>query len=400
MIFLRAYATIPDFINALIGTNIPRFPVNTYGFFVAMGFLSASFFVVKELKRKEKLGLFTGLDREEIVGAKASFFDILVPFFIGAFFGLKIGGVFENGVSVITCQQNALDFIFSLKGNKVFAIALGLIYAAFTYWSINKEALDKPITKKFTLMPNQQIGTAVMVAAITGVLGSNIFEMLQPGGQMITSVTDLFSGLSIYGGLIFGLLGILAYTKWAKIKPWVYVDSISPAFALAYGVGRLGCHFSGDGDWGIVNTSPSPSWLPDYFWSNTYAYNVINEGKEIAGCAAQNISGCGGDYCYELAQGVYPTSIYEFIMMMIIFAFTWSLRKKFTKAPGFLMFLVFFLNGIERFFIETIRVTSRYEGIFNLTQAQIISIVLILVSIVGMIYLFFKHKEDIKNTAL
>ena len=51
---LRAYATIPDFINALIGTDIPRFPVNTYGFFVAMGFLVAAYFLTKELKRKEE----------------------------------------------------------------------------------------------------------------------------------------------------------------------------------------------------------------------------------------------------------------------------------------------------------------------------------------------------------
>ena len=27
---------------------------------------------------------------------------------------------------------------------------------------------------------------------------------------------------------------------------------------MGYGVGRLGCQFSGDGDWGIVNTAPAP----------------------------------------------------------------------------------------------------------------------------------------------
>jgi len=84
--------------------------------------------------------------------------------------------------------------------------------------------------------------------------------------------------------------------------------------------------------------------------------------------------------------------------MVFVFAFTWSLRKKFTKAPAFIMFLVFFLNGIERFFIETIRVTDRYEGFFNPTQAQIISVGLIVVSIVGMIYLWNKHKNEIKST--
>ena len=62
------------------------------------------------------------------------------------------------------------------------------------------------------------------------------------------------------------------------------------------------------------------------------------------------------------------------------------------------MFLVFFLNGIERFFIETIRVTDRYEDFYNLTQAQIISIMLVVISTIGMIYLWNKHKNEIKAT--
>ena len=400
--FLRAYATIPDLINSLLGTSIPRFPINTYGFFVAMAFMSAAYFLTKELKRKEGIGLLNGIEKEETIGTKATFLDLLLPLFIGAFFGLKVGGVFDNGVEVITCQQQALAYIFSLEGNKIFAIVFGLAYAAFTYWDINKKALEKPITRKFILRPHEQIGSLVMVAAITGVLGSNIFDMFQPGNQIQNFLTDptvLFSGLSIYGGLVFGTIGVVWYAWRVKMKPFILVDAVAAPYALAYGVGRLGCHFSGDGDWGITNASTAPSWIPDYFWSNTYAYNVINEGKEIAGCAAKNISGCGGDYCYELATGVWPTSIYEFVMMLAVFVFAWSMRKKFAFAPGFIIFIVFFLNGVEGFFIETIRVTERYENIFNLTQAQIISLIMIVISVVGMTYLWNKHKDVIKKTS-
>ena len=398
---LRAYATIPDFINALIGTDIPRFPVNTYGFFVAMGFLVAAFFLTKELKRKEGLGIMNGKDGIEIIGAKPTLLDIIFPLLIGFFFGLKLGGVVENGVEVITCQQRALAYIFSMQGNMISGAIIGIGYAAFSYWQINKQALPEPIKKTVKIYPHQQIGTIVAVAAVFGVIGSNIFDMFQPGNEVQNFFADptvLFSGLSIYGGLVFGLIGMILYTKKIGLKPMVFIDAVAAPYALAYGVGRLGCHFSGDGDWGIANLSPAPSWIPEYFWSNTYAYNVINEGKEIAGCAEQNISGCGGDYCYELVNGVWPTSIYEFVMMLVIFAFAWSIRKKFTAAPGFLLFVVFFLNGVERYFIEIVRVTERYKNFFNLTQAQIISIVMIVVSTVGMIYLWNKHKEEIKNT--
>lgn len=399
---LRAFATIPDFINALFGTHIPRFPINTYGFFVALGFIFAAYFVSKELKRKEGIGLLKGLEKEETIGTKATFFDLFIPFLIGLFFGLKFGGVYDGGLQVITCQQQALSFLFSLDGNWLFAIVFGLAYAGFSYWEINRKALENPITQKTILRPHEQIGTIVTVAAITGVLGSNIFDMFQPGNQVQNFLADptvLFSGLSIYGGLVFGAIGVVWYAKRAKMGPFILVDAVAAPYALAYGIGRLGCHFSGDGDWGITNTSTAPSWIPEYFWSNTYAYNVINEGKEIPGCVAENISGCGGDYCYELAVGVWPTSIYEFVIMLLIFAFTWAIRKKFSFAPGFLIFVVLLLNGIERFFIETIRVTKRYEGFFNLTQAQIISIFLVIGSLIGMIYLWNKHKDDIKKTS-
>ncbi|MGB0885647.1 MAG: prolipoprotein diacylglyceryl transferase [Chitinophagales bacterium] len=403
---LRAYATIPDLINALIGTEIPRFPINTYGFFVAMGFLISAYFLSKELQRKQKLGIFSGTKTEVIIGNKPSIVDILIPLIIGFFIGLKIGGVIENGTSVITCQSQALSFLFSLQGNKLAGIIFGIAYAAYSYWDINKNALETPIKKTEIIYPHQQVGTIVAVAAITGVLGSNIFEAFQPGSSIVKEITEiftnpasLFSGLSIYGGLFFGTLGMIWYTKKLKINPFSFVDAVAAPYALAYGIGRLGCHFSGDGDWGIENLSKAPSWIPEYFWSNKYAYNVINEGKEIPGCVAENISGCGGDYCYELVNGVWPTSIYEFVMMLVIFAIAWSIRKKFTKAPGFIISVVFLLNGIERFFIETIRVTDRYESFFNLTQAQIISIIMIIVSVSGMIYLWNKYKEEIKNTS-
>lgn len=401
--FLRAYATIPDFINSIFGTQIPRFPINTYGFFVALGFIFAAYFLTKELKRKEALGMLKAKDSFEMQGAKASLLDIIIPFIIGFMFGLKIGGVLEHGVEVITCQHQALSFLFSMEGNKLLGIVLGTTYAIFSYWQINKKALPEPIKKSIQIFPHQQIGTIVIVAAIFGVLGSNIFEMLQPGQEFQNFFADptiLFSGLSIYGGLVFGLIGMILYTKWIGIKSFVFIDAVAAPYALAYGIGRLGCHFSGDGDWGIANLAKAPSWIPEYFWSNTYAYNVINEGNEIPGCVAENISGCGGDYCYELAAGVWPTSIYEFVMMVIIFVFVWSIRKKFTFAPGFIIFVVFFLNGIERFFIETIRVTDRYPNFFNLTQAQIISIVMVIVSSIGMIYLWRKHKDIIQKTSI
>ena len=52
----------------------------------------------------------------------------------------------------------------------------------------------------------------------------------------------------------------------------------------------------------------------------------------------------------------------------------------------FALYLIY--NGIERFFIETIRVNERYDYFgLNWSQAQFISIGLIVAGIIGVIYL-------------
>lgn len=394
-IFLRAYATIPDMINDIFGTNFPSIIVNTYGFFVAMGFLVAAVVSYFELKRRYELKMLPSYLAKEIKGEAPKFADFISPVLFGGFLGLKLGGVVIKGVdATLVGQDNALGYIFSLQGSVLGAILGVIAYAAYTFYTIKKQQLEKPLELNVEVKPQDQIGNMVAVAAVFGVLGSNVFEMFQPGFRfenIFADPTILFSGLTIYGGLIFGIVGMLIYTRWAKLKPFMVFDSLSVGFLLAYGVGRMGCHFSGDGDWGIVNNTPAPSWIPEYFWSNTYAHNVINEGVRIAGCE--------GNYCSVLPEGVWPTSIYEIFMCFILAGIMWAMRKKYTAAPGFMFSILFIFNGIERYLIETIRVTDRYESFFNLTQAQIISIGLIILGIGGIIYLYKKHKVEIQKAS-
>jgi prolipoprotein diacylglyceryltransferase len=165
------------------------------------------------------------------------------------------------------------------------------------------------------------------------------------------------------------------------------VDASAPALMLAYGIGRIGCHLSGDGDWGIVNVNPKPnalSFLPDWMWSFTYPHNVINEGVKIANCA--------GQHCAVLPEPVYPTPLYEAIACILLFCFLWIIRKKIT-VPGVFFSIYLLLNGIERFLIEQIRVNTLYHiGGYGITQAQIISSVLILLGITGILYFNKKGK--------
>jgi len=161
---------------------------------------------------------------------------------------------------------------------------------------------------------------------------------------------------------------------------------------LAYGIGRIGCQMSGDGDWGVPNLAPKPHWLswaPDWIWAFKFPHNVNGEGVAIPGCV--------GKYCSELPFPVFPTSFYESVVCILLFLFLWSIRNK-IKAPGVLFGIYMILAGIERFFIELIRVNTKYNvaGI-RFTQAELISIFMILGGAVLCFPLINKKKEQVKH---
>ncbi len=54
--------------------------------------------------------------------------------------------------------------------------------------------------------------------------------------------------LTFYGGLIVAGSILIYDTRKHKIDIRHFADAVAPALMLAYGIGRLGCHFSGDDD--------------------------------------------------------------------------------------------------------------------------------------------------------
>ena len=126
-------------------------------------------------------------------------------------------------------------------------------------------------------------------------------------------------------------------------------------------------------------------------WSYNFPHNVINAGVPMQDCGEK----FWYPYCYELAQPVFPTAFYETVLATIIFSILWSIRKK-IKIPGILFCIYLCLNGIERFFIEKIRVNTKYNILGGITQAEIISSCLILIGIIGTYILYKRYKNNPK----
>ncbi|CAN5672697.1 hypothetical protein BH11BAC1_BH11BAC1_18120 [soil metagenome] len=345
------------------------------------------------MRRKETLGLVSPFTMKVLTGAPATWQEILLNVTIGFLLGYKLIYFAMNYSSLVDNPQKALlSTVGSIPGGILAAAVMG-------YWKYrekNKAKKEKPEWVEEVVAPHELVGNITMVAAVSGLLGAKIFHNLEYPEDLLKDPIDAllsFSGLTMYGGLIVGAIATIWYGKKHGIAPMVLSDAAAAGLMLAYGFGRIGCQVAGDGDWGIVNTAPKPSWmsfLPDWFWSFNYPHNVISEGIPIPDCI--------GKHCYMLEQPVFPTPLYESIVCILFFFLLWTVRKKFI-VPGKFFSLYLLLNGIERFAVESIRVNSKYHfGGLSFTQAQLISLLLIITGIAGLYY--FKRKKSENSVAV
>jgi phosphatidylglycerol---prolipoprotein diacylglyceryl transferase len=410
--------------------------INSFGFFVSISFACAAITLFWELKRKKALGYFTPSTKTITIGEAPKPLDLLWQFIPGFLLGFKVLGLFLNKDQSI----NAQDYIFSMQGNVLMGLLLGGLLAGLRFWEVNKQKLDKPVTKTVQIWPQDRIGDYVVLAGVFGFLGAKIFHNLEniEATKRIIEQEGLkgllaFDGLAFYGGLICAAAAILYYLYKKKISMRHFIDAVAPGLILAYAVGRIGCQVSGDGDWGFYNKAymvdtanqqiveaqpqvydsvvkansvyfdkhikelgkiPVASFkkpgflgfLPNWMFAYQYPNNVGNTGIPIAGCDQQ-------DYCNYLPVPVFPTPFYETLMGLCIFALLWYLRKKIT-TPGVLFSLYLMFNGLERFLIEKIRVNDVYH-IFGFTpsQAQVIAVVLFILGL-GLFFFFKKTKPS------
>jgi phosphatidylglycerol:prolipoprotein diacylglycerol transferase len=182
-----------------------------------------------------------------------------------------------------------------------------------------------------------------------------VINFLQHPGLIIGG-----EGLTIWGAVLGVSLSIWIYCKLAKIKIGRFFDLMAPGIIMAQAIGRLGCLFNGccygtptSLPWGLVYTDPQSF---GFTW----------------GIPAQ------------------PTVAYEIIFCLIIFFVLLRLQNR-LQSDGSLFVLYLSIYAVWRFGIDFLR--SGNPFLFSLHQAQVISIIVLLITISWML----KNTRWVKN---
>ncbi len=381
------YPRITDFINDIFGTDIDL-PIQSYGFFLALAFLVAALLLRHELARKEKEGTIRSTIKKTFRGKQATTTELITTFLISLIIGYKISGIVVHYNLMVSDPQG---YIFSTAGSIIGGLIIGVCATYYQYYVKNKQKLPEPELIERKIPAKDQVWSIVIIAVIFGILGAKIFHQLENWNEFMADPIGSwlsFSGLTFYGGLIVAAVALIIFAEKHNI-PWRhFADAVAPSLIIAYGIGRIGCQIAGDGDWGIVNMQPQPEWLsflPEWVWAYNYPHNILNQGVHIIGCV--------GPHCFQLAESVFPTPVYETAMALVIFVILWTIRKK-LKIPGALFAIYLMFNGTERFLIEKIRVNNVFDLVgMKVTQAEIISTILFLIGLIGLIILTLNYRK-------
>jgi len=223
----------------------------------------------------------------------------------------------------------------------------------------------------------------IAVPSLAGILGAKLYHELQsPADFFAHPFQQLLSpyGFAWFGGLIAGFAAFVWLARSHKIPLLEMLDAGSPAAALGYGIGRIGCFLSGDGDYGV------PTSLP---WGMSFPNGLVPTN-----------------------QRVHPTPLYELIAACAIAWWLWRLgarqiagRKAPSDSPkkgraargpgslavgakseapahlsnlptGVIFAAYLLLTGAERFLVEFIRINPRsFLGMSNAQAASVLSMV-------------------------
>jgi len=204
------------------------------------------------------------------------------------------------------------------------------------------------------------------IAGLAGLVGARLYHVLESPRDLMADPSVLISrfGFAWFGGFLGGFVALLFLARHFEIPTLEFMDLCSPAAAVGYAIGRIGCLLSGDGDYGRPTSWPWP-------WGMAFPHGVVPTTETCV------------QWGWSADCRVYPTPIYEFFIWLAIAAFLWRLGKQAAsgaRPAGEIFSGYLILTGVARFLMEFIRINPR--SFFGLSNAQTASLVSVVIGVV------------------
>jgi len=197
---------------------------------------------------------------------------------------------------------------------------------------------------KHGLDPEKTADVAI-AALLFGLVGAKLLLLIVDPGSLAHPLQFLRSAGVVFGGLIFGSLGVIWYLRRKKLPFWKTLDCLAPFTALAMGLGRLSCLMAGC-CYGIPYEGPLALYFPD----NPY-------------CDAPT------------GVGLFPTQPLGLINGVVLFAVLLFLLRR-RRFDGQVIVAFAFLYSLTRGLLEFLR-GDQVRGLWfdgRLSTSQIIAI--------------------------
>ncbi|MCE3355899.1 prolipoprotein diacylglyceryl transferase [Staphylococcus aureus] len=238
-------------------------------------------------------------------------------------------------------------------------IAVGILLGYF----VAQRALVKAGLHKDTLVD------IIFYSALFGFIAARIYFVIFQWPYYAENPSEIIKiwhgGIAIHGGLIGGFIAGVIVCKVKNLNPFQIGDIVAPSIILAQGIGRWGNFMNHETHGGPVSRA---------FLEQLHLPNFIIENMYING------------------QYYHPTFLYESIWDVAGFIILVNIRKHLKLGETFFLYLTWY--SIGRFFIEGLR-TDSLMLTSNIRVAQLVSILLILISISLIVYRRIKYNPPL-----
>ncbi len=214
--------------------------------------------------------------------------------------------------------------------------------------------------------------TLALIGVPSGIIGARLLFVAEHweyyGSNLAEIIALTEGGISIWGAVLGGVAGPLAFALWRGWPVWRGLDAASFGLITGMGIGRIGDLINGehlakatDLPWGVIYTHPeSPA------------------------------------FRHSIAVGAHhPATTYEmlgdFAILGVLFYVLW--RSPLGRYPGATFFVYLVSYAVMRYFVSMLRQDSAETFLPFATVPQLVSVVVILLAL-PVVYLIWRNGPE------